>query len=229
MEQTITLFESPDTPCPYLPDRVWRTRLFFADSFSGQVYESLLAFGFRRSGTHFYQNTCPGCNSCRQLRIPVARFAPSRSQERTLKKNRDMEIVIEASDFQKEVYELYLRYADFKHGKEEDDEAGFRKFLCDTPIDTRIMKYYSGSRLAGVGWLDLLPNGLSSVYFAFDPDFASRSLGTYSVLREVELCRKTGREWHYFGFHVEGSAKMNYKARFRPHEKLVDGVFREFD
>ena len=228
MERAVTLYESADSPCPYLPGRLWKTRLFFADSFPGEVYENLLAYGFRRSGTHFYQNHCPGCDACRQLRIPVAAFQPTASQERTRKKNHDLEILIESSAFQREVYELYLRYVDYKHGKEEADVGAFRRFLCDTPIDTRIMKYYSGSKLAGVGWLDFLPTSLSSVYFAFDPAFAKRSLGTFSVLKEIDYCRETGRVWHYLGFHVEGSAKMDYKARFRPHERLVDGAFREF-
>jgi len=137
--------------------------------------------------------------------------------------------VTDSPAFRRDVYELYLRYVEYKHGRTEKDEEDFRNFLCLSPIDTRIMMYYAGSRLAGVGWVDFLPRSLSSVYFAFDPDFASRSLGTFSVLEEIELCLKTGREWHYLGFQVQGSPKMEYKARFRPHEKLMDGRFIAFE
>jgi len=56
MERFITLYESPASPCPYLPDRTWKTHLFSADVFPEPVYESLLEQGFRRSGKHFYHN-----------------------------------------------------------------------------------------------------------------------------------------------------------------------------
>lgn len=228
MNREIVLYETQGTPCPYLPSRIWRTHLFFASSFSGAFYETLLAEGFRRSGTHFYRNRCPACDECRQLRIPVSRFVPSRSQLRILRKNRDVETGLEPAGFRRDVYDLYRRYGEYKHGKTEDSEDEFLRFLSESPLDTRMMLYKIGGRLAGVGWLDFLPASLSSVYFAFEPDFASRSLGTLSVLREIELARSLGKSSYYLGFHVEGSEKMRYKARFHPHERLLGSVWQEF-
>jgi len=74
--------------------------------------------------------------------------------------------------------------------------------------------------------VDVLPHSLSSVYFAFDPDFGRRSLGTFSVMKEIELAAAGGKRWLQFGFWVAGSQKMDYKAGFRPHETLIDGVWR---
>jgi arginine-tRNA-protein transferase len=65
----------------------------------------------------------------------------------------------------------------------------------------------------------------------FDPGFSDRSLGTFSVLWEVEFCRSEGLPYYYLGYYVAGSGKMAYKSRFRPNEILVGDdrwvVFRE--
>ena len=90
------------------------------------------------------------------------------------------------------------------------------------------MTYRVAGRLVGVGVLDLCPGAASSVYFYFDPAESRRSLGVFSALCEIEECRRRGLEHWYIGFHVAGCGKMEYKARFRPHELLgPDGIWRE--
>ena len=81
----------------------------------------------------------------------------------------------------------------------------------------------SEGRLLATGYADFLPGGISSVYFAFEPDQARRSLGTWSVLREAALARESGRRDHYLGFWVPGAAKMDYKANFAPFEVARHG------
>jgi len=73
--------------------------------------------------------------------------------------------------------------------------------------------------------VDLLPNGLSSVYFAFEPAESHRSLGIYSIMKEIDLARDLGKEWLYLGFFVPGSPKMAYKGAFHPREFAVDGTW----
>ncbi len=223
MNLTMELYESPGTACPYLPGRTWKTHLFFKNDFPAGAYEKLLGLGFRRSGTQFYRNRCPGCDMCRQMRVPAAAFTPSRSQRRVLRRNRDVEFSLASAEFSPEVFDLYRRYVSFRHSRESADEDSFRHFLCESPVDTRMTLYRIDGRLAGAGWLDILPGGLSSVYFAFDPDFARRSLGTYSAVREIEFARSLGLAWYYLGFVVDGSPKMAYKAAFRPHQRLEAG------
>ena len=84
------------------------------------------------------------------------------------------------------------------------------------------MEYYLGDKLIGAGWLDVLPNGISSIYYIFDPDYSKRSLGTFSVMKEIELCNDLGKEWLYLGFYVRESPKMSYKADFKPYQLLTD-------
>ena len=222
MKNFIDLYISDDEECPYLPGRVARKEFFATNRMPEDLYEQFLVSGWRRSGIIFYRNICPGCAECSQMRIAAACFTPSRSQERAVRKNPDVKLSLVPVKFRKDIFELYKRYSLFKHEKDEDEQS-FRYFLCNSPLDSRMSLYHIGKDLAGVGWVDVLPHGLSSVYFIFDPDLARRSLGVFSVVEEISLVQSMGKEFYYLGFVVDGSPKMGYKAAYLPHERLYDG------
>ena len=99
--------------------------------------------------------------------------------------------------------------------------------FLDNPFETEEWCYYLGSRLVAVGYVDSLPEGLSAIYFYYDPDERRRSLGTYNVLAAIEAARQRGLPHVYLGYYVEGGRSVEYKARFRPNEVLgPDGEWR---
>jgi arginine-tRNA-protein transferase len=109
------------------------------------------------------------------------------------------------------------------------DERSYADFLTDTCCQTLELSYWHEGRLVAVAIADAGREALSAVYCFYDPSFQLLSLGTYSVLREVELCRATGRRYLYLGFFIAESPHMSYKALFRPHQRLVDGRWQEFE
>lgn len=224
----IALFEQLNGPCPYLPAREWVTYNFFSHELEGAIYETLISKGFRRSGISFYLNRCPGCTRCIPLRVDVESFQPSRSQKRAVKKNRSIKVTRERAAFDEETFELYRRYSLYKHVSEDDPgPEGYIAFLIDSPVETEIMRYYLDERLVGAGWIDILPNSISSVYFAYEPELSRNSLGVYSVIKEIELCRELNKSWLQMGFWVEGSEKMAYKSSYSPHQLLIDEEWEE--
>ena len=55
------------------------------------------------------------------------------------------------------------------------------------------------------------------------------SLGTYCILKQIEACRAWGLRYLYLGLYVADCRHLAYKARFLPHERLVNGEWRKFD
>jgi arginine-tRNA-protein transferase len=226
--------------CGYLPGRMTVFRAFETEELSPETYQRLMDAGFRRSGTLVYQPMCPGCRQCVPIRVPVARFQPSKSHRRVLRKNADLVVTVNIPAPSVEKYELYDSYQRQWHdGKQAGDPMGFLTFLYQSPVHTLEFEYRDptsgtedeltrGGKLLGVGICDLTPRALSSVYFYFDPSAARRSLGTFSVLYELAWAREHKLLHWYAGYWVKGCATMDYKARFQPAELLgTDGVWRE--
>ena len=80
-----------------------------------------------------------------------------------------------------------------------------------------------------VAILDVGRSAASAVYCYYDPTFELVSLGTYSVLREIDLCLATERRYLYLGFYIAESPHKSYKARFPPHQRLIDGQWVDFE
>ena len=75
--------------------------------------------------------------------------------------------------------------------------------------------------LIAVAVTDVLPHGLSAIYTFFDPEHEARSLGVFSVLRQIEACRERGLPHLYLGYWIKDAPKMRYKTDYRPVELLV--------
>ena len=93
-------------------------------------------------------------------------------------------------------------------------------------MNTRLVEFRDADgTLRIVSIIDMLDDGLSSVYTFFDPDVASASYGTYNILWQLEQCRHLELPYLYLGYWIEQSPKMSYKSRFRPLECLEDGAW----
>lgn len=222
---------TPTTPCPYLPGLSSRSEAYLMDELGGDLYTWLMSLGFRRSGHIVYRPRCQSCNECRPLRVPAERFVPSRSMRRVWRRNVDVTMDVGEPEATEEKHGLFCRYLDDQH----DDTMSrsfeaYLDFLYRSPMDTLEYRYRLGDQLVGVSICDRCPDGLSSVYMYFDPTQRKRSLGTLSVLREIQWCKLQGLPFYYMGYYVAGSKTMAYKARFRPNETLIsEGRWATFE
>jgi arginine-tRNA-protein transferase len=69
---------------------------------------------------------------------------------------------------------------------------------------------------------DQLNDGLSAVYTFFEPTEGARSLGVFSILQQIEMCRKKGLSHLYLGYWIKDSDKMAYKSQYRPLQMFID-------
>lgn len=226
-----TLWEQPE-PCPYREGYTARLPLRRPNRLpSPEEFDRLLSEGDRRSGRMLYRTSCPACTACEPLRVPVDRFTPTRSQRRAARANGDVELRVGRPALTRERLELYNRHKlerGLSRSGEPMSDDHYRAWLLDTCADTREFTFLVAGRIVAVSIIDLGREAASSVYHYFDPDEAKRSLGVYSVLREIEWCREVGLRWYYLGLYVEECQHLRYKASYWPHQRLVNGAWVEF-
>jgi arginine-tRNA-protein transferase len=225
----VPLYYAAPFECPYLPGRQAESRAFLAEELPPSLYHRFMDAGFRRSGKIFYQPICKGCRQCIALRVPVARFAPRKTQRRCLRRNQDLKVTCQSPLLNDEKMTLYERYKRDWHGSDDATMEELESFLYATPVDVLEFEYRDpAGRLIAVGICDVCDESLSSVYFYFDPAYSSRSLGTYGALHEIAFAVQHGIPYYYLGYYVAGCQAMRYKADFRPAELLgTDGAWRE--
>jgi len=219
-------------PCPYLDDRISRLPLRIpARGLERAELEQRLARGDRRQGLFLYRPACPSCAACEPIRLDLTRFQPNRSQRRTLKRG-DQELRVElgepiADPVRVALYNRHKALRGLSAGQGEVDVRSYREFLAMTCCDTLEVRYLRGSELIGVAIADRSTEALSAVYCYYDPSYERLGVGTYSILKQLELCRMWGLRYLYLGLYIAESLHMRYKARFLPHERLLDGQWRE--
>jgi arginine-tRNA-protein transferase len=214
--------------CPYLPDRVavLPLRLPLAQLTQAQL-EPRLAQGERRQGRLVYRAECPDCELCEAIRVPVARFAPSRSQRRTwVRGQREIETErgpVEATRERVALYNRHKRLRALSSDDSELDVSGYAALLAASCCESFELRYRVAGRLIGIAIVDRAERSLSAVYCYYDPDYAELSPGTYSILSQLDLCRREGLDYLYLGLTVEGCKAMAYKTSYRPHERRIAG------
>ena len=160
-----------------------------------------------------------GCANCIPIRLVAAAYPSSGKRAKKLKQlNGDLIVTLAEAAYKEEYLRLYEKYVRERHGESKASVEESYKSLISSPM-AAISEYRNpGGILVGIGFLDLLPQGLSSVYFAFDPGESKRSLGAYSIYAEAELSLRLGKKYYYLGFWVPGAKKMDYKADFPPFQ-----------
>ena len=223
-------FLTPGGPCPYLPGRTER-KVFarLTGALAQPLNEALTHSGFRRSQSIAYRPACEGCSACVSVRILAEQMEFSRGQKRIVRRNEDLIRTEVAAEATREQFALLRTYLDSRHAGGGMSDMGLFDYVAmveETPVNTHIVEYRRRGEDGEPGALvacalsDVLRDGLSMVYSFFHPGEDARSLGTYMILDHVHSARMRGLQHVYLGYWVQGSEKMDYKARFKPMEAL---------
>jgi len=197
---------------------------------SAELNDALGRIGFRRSQTVAYRPSCADCQACVSVRVVTDEFRASASQRKNLKRNSDLIATVCRPWSTAEQFELLQRYLGQRHpggGMTSMDETDFADMVEHTPVESWVVEYRephpdgTPGRLIGACLTDRQGDGLSMIYSFYEPDHEGRTgLGNYIILDHIRRAREEGLPFVYLGYWVEGSARMQYKIRYRPMELL---------
>ncbi|MDF8333354.1 arginyltransferase [Novosphingobium cyanobacteriorum] len=224
-------FVTSPAPCPYLPGR--NERKVFTElkgPNADDLNDALGRIGFRRSQTVAYRPSCIDCTACVSVRVVANEFRPSSSQKKAIKQNQDLIVTACKPWSTSEQFELLQRYLAARHpggGMATMDEMDFADMVEHTPVKSYVIEYRepnadgSPGKLVGACLTDHQGDGLSMIYSFYDPHHETRTgLGTFIILDHILHATRIGLPYVYLGYWVEGSARMQYKVRYRPLERL---------
>ena len=225
-------FVTSPAPCPYLPGRSER-KVFteLKGAHADALNDALGRIGFRRSQTVAYRPSCLDCQACISVRVVADEFAPSSTQKKTLRMNGDLVATLCRPWSTSEQFELLQRYLGVRHpggGMATMDDVDYADMVEHTPVTSYVIEYREPStdgvtpgRLVGACLTDKQGDGLSMIYSFYEPEHTGREgLGNYIILDHIRRAREMELPYVYLGYWVEGSARMQYKVRYRPMERL---------
>ena len=215
-----------DYECAYIPDKKVRMNYKYVQNATIEFNTAVINRGWRRFGRYYFHPICEGCDECKSLRINVNQFTMTKSQKKAKRRNKDTQIIVQKPTISQMHIELYNKYHNFKSNKDGWKQKNIssrdyiENFVEGAGEFGKEVLYIKDQKLIGVDLIDIIEDGISSIYFFYDPDYARLSLGTYSLIYQIELAKILDLEWIYLGYWVDGCQAFAYKPNFKPQQIL---------
>lgn len=157
------------------------------------------------------------------LRVPLPCAITSKHQRKLMRRN--------GSRFRLEVHPFYLtpdkerlfgHYRQYRFSEDEGQAKTLLTFLTGWHSDARKLRHYNTwelafydqqGRLAAMSLVDLGAETLSSLVCFYHPRYEADSLGTYSMLVELEWAQALGMRYYYPGYTLDRPSCFDYKCR----------------
>ncbi len=215
-----------ESKCSYLPSRDQIIHYKVIEECSVSYCQELIERGYRRFGKMYFIPICTACDECKSIKIDVDNFEFSSSQRRVLKKASNIKSYIQKPAISKDHLELFEKYHLYMKDKKSWEHnsttpQNYYNSFVDAHNDFGYeILYFFENRLIGVDLIDILEDGVSSIYFYYDPDFAKYSLGRLSLYNQILFAKKSQKKWIYLGYYVKDCPSLSYKAEYKPYQTL---------
>lgn len=221
-------------PCPYRDGEIARMPLELPVGISAASgTDWLLSSGYRRSGSFVYTTRCPQCIACQPTRVCPSNFPIRKSFRRVLHKA-DRDLTIKWADpiadpDRVELFNSHRRGRDLGQSDSPVTLESYHSFLVDSCCQTMELSMRLAGELVGIAIIDVGQKSLSAVYTHFHPGASQYSIGTYAILKQILWAAERNFDWVYLGMFVEDNLHLNYKSRFTPQQRLIQGEWTEFN
>lgn len=214
-------------PCSYLPNKQANLPLALPrQRVTPAQLDKLLEAGMRRAGVFLYHTACPQCSACEPSRVDVHQFEWTDSWRRIRNRgDKTLEVALTPVSSTPEKLTLFNLHR-AERGLASDDSLygldDYESFLVETCCEhTLEMQFRLAGELVAVSVIDCAKNSVSAVYTYFHPRHSKLSLGTYAILKQIDFCKRTQRQFVYLGMYVAANRHLNYKGRFRPQQRWI--------
>ncbi|MDD5373807.1 MAG: arginyltransferase [Sulfurimonas sp.] len=216
-----------DSKCSYLSDKNQTTDYKAIENCSAAFCQELIERGYRRFGKMYFRPVCAVCDECKSIKIDVENFKFTKSRRRVINKAANIKSYIQKPSMTKEhllLFEKYHLFMKDKKGWEYSPTTpqNYYSSFVDAANDFGYeVLYFMGNKLIGVDLVDILEDGISSIYFYYDPDYQEYSLGKLSLYNQILFARKSQKKWVYLGYYVKDCPSLSYKSEYKPYLTLA--------
>ena len=212
--------------CSYIKDKEQTTHYKVIENCSAQNCQDLIERGFRRFGKMYFRPICGECQECQSIKIDVENFTFSKSQKRIIKKASHIKSYVQIPTLSQAHLDLFKKYHLYMKDKKEwsysetTPEHYYQSFVTGHNEFGYEILYFDDERLIGVDLIDILEDGISSIYFYYDPDYSQFSLGKLSLYNQIKFAQRSKKKWIYLGYYVEECPSLSYKSEYKPYVTL---------
>lgn len=216
--------------CAYIAGNGTMFHYAAIDSCGESFYNALLERGWRRFGEVFFAPFCEYCTECISIRQLVNEFKLSKNHKRILNLNKSTRLELRIPTYSPEKAELYNKYHNIMNRKKgwelnyiDKDKYNYM-FIDGKQGFGKEINYYIDDKLVAVAFVDILKvqKAMSAIYFFYDHDYSHLSLGTFSILKQLEIAKSYDIEYFYPGYWIKNHHSLGYKERFKPFEILLN-------
>lgn len=190
------------------------------------LFDEFLAEGWRLLGYSIIRHNYAACRGrlCHTvpLRIRLEGLQLSKSQRQVLRRNEDLTVQFGKVNLGPEKEELFrLHTLRFRERQPESMYSFLSPQAAWKPVKGYEFSVYEGSRLLASSFVHLGEEAMSGTYCFFDPEAPGRrSLGTFTMLLELQKALELGKKYYYHGYCYDVPSQFDYKQSFHNLEAM---------
>lgn len=209
---------------PLLPTRLHHPAAPLAPS----ALDEFLTAGWRPTGQSVYiadylRTEDDALYGCLQLRVPLRGFRFKKRHRKLLRRNGQLfrTVVRPSAPPTPEMMNVNEKYREL-HPEKSQDDLSFHVVgdRAHKVINTHEVLVYLRDKLIGFSYFDVGQHCLYSKAGIYDPAFGDFSLGTYTMLLELEWALEQGYHFYHPGYYAPAYPVFNYKLNLGPTQYL---------
>lgn len=183
------------------------------------TFDGLMAKGWRLLGNKLVRHNYSSHHGqlCRTipLRIRLSDFERSKSQQQVWRRHAHLNVSYEPIQLTEHVSQLFDRHAQRFAQRRPRLPALLGENAHLEPVPGMMFAVSNGlSEPIAYSFIHLGHAAVSATYCIYDPSLPSLSLGTYTMLLELEQARRLDKTYYYHGYVLDVPSPYDYKYRW---------------